>query len=62
MQCSGKQKMVHKEVVDGTFKQTETVRHGSARMQLLLSFRHVDQGERQMISNFENWKFILGDE
>lgn len=37
MQCSGKQKMVHKEVVGGTFKQTETVRHGSARMQLLLS-------------------------
>lgn len=54
MQCSGKQKMVRKEVVGGTFKQTETVRHSSARMQLLLSFRHVDQGERQTISNFEN--------
>lgn len=62
MQCSGKQKMVRKEVVGGTFKQTETVRHSSARMQLLLSFHHVDQGERQTISNFENWKFILGDE
>lgn len=40
--------MGRKEVVGDTFRQTETVRYSSARMQLLLSFLHVGEGERQM--------------